>query len=117
MSERMLIFDAMIEMFESAMRAGRKPRRWEINEAGICALKMDPRTWHMLEKGKPFIEYPFCGTPLSWMPDPERRYSADPKVDLIVDEKTAASYAPTADRGDPCWNSNRSNVGTEQQNL
>lgn len=83
MSEKKVILDAMFEMRDVAWRAGRNPRRWEINTAGLDALAMDPRVSAQDVIGS-MLGKPFLGIPMTAMPRPD--FSDDPKVDLIVDE-------------------------------
>jgi hypothetical protein len=83
----MNIFDAMLEMREIALADGRTPRRWEINPAGIDALISDSRM-PQHDMRRDLLGKPFLGIPLTNMPAGPRQRSADPKVDLIVDEIT-----------------------------
>ena len=81
------IFDAMVEMRSAALRNGRTPRRWEINHAGLSSLAMDERIFCRDLAGA-MLGTPFMAIPITLMPCGEKLQSDDPKVDLIVDEKS-----------------------------
>ena len=95
MSEILCIYDAMLEMHGSAIEAGKKPRRWEINEAGLSALNMDPRVTAIDRGQKSLLELPFFGTPLAMMSPAAKRFDPDPKVFLVVDERYVREPAYT----------------------
>jgi hypothetical protein len=78
------ILDAMQEMRRIALRDGRSPRRWEINEAGLISILAGSVIDH---QGGMYglLGKPFFGVPLALMPEGPKRRSNDPKVDLIVD--------------------------------